>query len=135
MTLPPPCYRTSSTLPKVYGVGVSCHVTDTFTITSGLFGQIPGHWQLTKQTRKINCRAEIIKFMQKAEIRIRGHFPNGLSLQPVLPPELMVFLGLDQVEPCKNHKVMDEGTPLTLLVLQGPRQASPLPGSVARTAP
>ena len=73
--------------------------------------------------------------MQKAEIRIREHFPRDLSPQPVLPPELMVFLGLDQVEPCENHTVMEQWTPLTLLVLQGPRQASPLPGSVAPTTP
>ena len=71
--------------------------------------------------------------MQKAEISIREHFPHGLSPQPVLLPELVVFLWLDQVEPCENHTVMEQRTPLTLLVLQGPRQASPLPGRVACT--
>lgn len=120
-----------SALPKVYGVRGECHVTNTFTVTSGLFGQISGRWQPSKQTRKISRHAEIITLMQKAEIRIREHFPHGLSPQPALLPELVVFLWLDQVEPCENHTVVQPRTPLTLLVLQGPRQASPLPGRVA----
>lgn len=76
------------------------------------FGQISGPYSMTKQAHKINYRAEIINFMQMAEIRITEHFPHGLSPQPLLSANLMVFLWLDQVEPCENHTVTEQRTPL-----------------------